>query len=227
MLSPEEVRKSRVARLQQLVLDLGQAPLAKEQAESLADYIALLLRWNQKMNLTAIRDEAEIERRHLAESILCARMLPPEIARVLDYGSGGGLPGIPCAICLPGVFVTLAESQAKKASFLREAVRSLGLHARVYAGRAEELAGGELYDVVTIRAVDRMKEACRRASLLVRGCGWLAVLATQASVDAYTKDIAGFDWVEARPLPGTVQAVLKMGRKSQSTYRDVPRGTSP
>src|SRR5438067_3390615 len=122
----------------------------------LSSYLDLLLKWNARTNLTAIRDPEEIVRRHFGESLFAARHLSleneqllekPEISgpdsdaiTLLDLGSGAGFPGLPIALLCPGVQVTLAESQNKKAAFLREVVRSLRLpNAEVWAARAETL----------------------------------------------------------------------------------------
>ena len=86
--------------------------------------------------------------RHFVESIACARALPEGISTLLDFGSGGGFPGIPIALCRPEIAVTLAESQGKKAAFLQEAVRVLGSQAKVHAGRAELLT--TQFDCVTL-----------------------------------------------------------------------------
>ena len=101
------------------------------------DYLSLFVRWNARVNLTSIRDEEGILSRHFVESIACARALPAGISTLLDFGSGGGFPGIPIALCRPEIAVTLAESQGKKAAFLQEAVRVLGISAKVHAQRAE------------------------------------------------------------------------------------------
>jgi len=121
-----ELRQSTAARLNELLAagDLGL--LDDATAVRFADYCALLLRWNTRTNLTAVRDEEGILSRHFVESIACARALPPGITTLLDYGSGAGFPGLPIALCRPEIAVTLAESQNKKAAFLLEAVRMLG-----------------------------------------------------------------------------------------------------
>ena len=90
---------------------------------------------------------------------------------MLDFGSGAGFPGIPISLCRPEIQVTLAESQGKKAAFLQEAVRVLGLAAKVHAGRAETAA--TRFDCVVLRAVDRMELAVQVASGLVGpAAGW-------------------------------------------------------
>src|ERR1700716_112541 len=83
-------------------------------------YLDLLLKWNARTNLTAIRDPEEIVRRHFGESLFAARHIDPKTKTLLDFGSGAGFPGLPIALYRPEIAVTLAESQNKKATFLRE-----------------------------------------------------------------------------------------------------------
>jgi 16S rRNA (guanine527-N7)-methyltransferase len=144
----------------------------------LSTYLDLLLKWNAKTNLTAIRDPEEIVRRHFGESLFTARNLPP-CATLLDFGSGAGFPGLPIQCLLPHVRVTLAEAQNKKASFLREAVRVLGLETEVWARRVEEMEPARCFDVVTLRAVDNPEAASRAARLRITPGGTLASLTTQ------------------------------------------------
>ena len=200
-------------RLQRMLAELGQAPLLADQATRLAEYLALLMRWNEKTNLTAIRDEDGILRRHFLESILCARRLPAGIRTLLDYGSGAGLPGIPCAICLPGLQVTLAESQGKKAGFLREAVRGLSLTSTVWHGRVEAMDPAVRFDGVTLRAVDRMTDACEHGLERVKAGGWLAVLSTAEGLEEIVARLPGIAWRAQEPLAGSRQEVLLLGRK--------------
>jgi len=167
------------------------------------------------MNLTSIRDVEGILSRHFVESIACAQSLPGEIATLLDFGSGGGLPGIPIALCRPEIAVTLAESQGKKAAFLQEAVRLLGISTRVHPFRAEVLS--ERFDCVTLRAVDRMDDAVASASELVNPGGWLALMTTGMEL-AKLQAAAGaeFSWSEATPLPNSERRVLVRGRREFS-----------
>jgi 16S rRNA (guanine527-N7)-methyltransferase len=134
-MSEEQHRVS--ARLNAFLAARGLEPLDSALAARFEDYLSLLLRWNVRVNLTAIRDEEGILSRHFVESILCARALPAGIATLLDFGSGAGFPGIPIALCRPEIAVTLAESQGKKAAFLSEAVRQLGLAAKQTADRLD------------------------------------------------------------------------------------------
>jgi 16S rRNA (guanine527-N7)-methyltransferase len=202
--------------LQQLLAAAGLQSLQVEQNKHLIDYLALLVRWNARTNLSAIRAPEQILERHFLESIACAQLLPAGIATLLDYGSGAGFPGLPIAICRPEIAVTLAESQNKKAAFLQEAVRVTGVTARVHSGRAEGLM--EKFDCVTLRAVDRMEQAVRSAGELVAPNGWLAVLTTHAELGGIYAAAGGlFSWSDPRPMPGGDQRIFALGRRLSSS----------
>jgi 16S rRNA (guanine527-N7)-methyltransferase len=193
----------------------GREPLDETAIGQLSAYVSLILRWNSRINLTAIRDEEGIIARHIVESIDVSCKLPVGVGTVLDFGSGAGLPGIPIAICRPEIEVTLAESQNKKAAFLREAVRVLDLGTKVHSGRAEELK--VRFDCVTLRAVDKMATAVSSATGLVAPDGWLALMTTAADADQLKAAAgAGFTWREAAGLAGSVSRVLLLGMKSGS-----------
>ncbi len=193
----------------------GLAPLDVEAVRLLSAYVSLILRWNTRVNLTAIRDEDGVIERHVIESIKVSFELPKGIGTLLDFGSGAGVPGIPIAICRPEVNVTLAESQNKKAAFLMEAVRVLGLNAKVHSGRAEELR--LRFDCVTLRAVDKMAEAVNSAAGLVAPGGWLALMTTAVGADQLkTAAGAGFAWADALSLAGSDARILALGRKISS-----------
>jgi 16S rRNA (guanine527-N7)-methyltransferase len=203
---------SRGARLNVLLAEAGLAPLDTAQADRFEDYLSLFVRWNTRINLTAIRDEDGILFRHFVESIACARALPGGLATLLDFGSGGGFPGIPIALCRPEIAVTLAESQGKKAAFLQEAVRVLGISAKVHADRAETLRA--VFDCVVLRAVDRMTEAVEMAAQLVAPSGWLALMTTDGEVAQLQSAAgAGFSWAKAIPLPGSTERLLALGMR--------------
>lgn len=147
----------------------------------LSEYLDLLLKWNARTNLTAIREREEIVRRHFGESLFAGRQLGAA-GTLLDFGSGAGFPGIPIQLLRPEVAVTLAESQGKKAAFLREAVRTLGLRTEVWAGRVEEMPGAACFEVVAMRAVDKMEEALAGGRARVSAGGRLVVLTTEDRV---------------------------------------------
>jgi 16S rRNA (guanine527-N7)-methyltransferase len=142
-------------------------------------YLDLLLKWNARTNLTAIREPEEIVRRHFGESVFAGRHLVP-CATLLDFGSGAGFPGLPIQLLRPEIAVTLAESQNKKATFLREVVRSLGLATEVWDKRVEDMPVSRKFDAVCMRAVDAMEVAVPAATARVRDGGQLAILTTAA-----------------------------------------------
>jgi 16S rRNA (guanine527-N7)-methyltransferase len=197
-------------RLNRLLAESGQAELDPPTVARFEAFLQLLVRWNARTNLTAIRDEEGILRRHFLESIACARALPEGIRTLLDFGSGAGFPGMPVALCKPEIEVTLAESQGKKAAFLRESVRTLGIGVHVHAARAETL--GKTFDCVTLRAVDQMDEALVAARDMVAGGGWLAPLTTVGEFQQIQALAGpGFEWRGPTWLPGGNDRVVLLG----------------
>ncbi len=136
-------------------LDAGLAALGLDAAlaEPLARYLALMLRWNAAYNLTAIRDPREMVTKHLLDSLAMAPAVT-SVPTLADLGTGPGLPGIPLAIATPGLRVTLVESNGKKARFMREALRRLGLdNAEVAESRIEALDRPGQFAAITARAL--------------------------------------------------------------------------
>ena len=126
-------------RLRQLLEPFG-VDLSSAQADQILAYLHLLLRWNEKINLTAIRDPEECVTRHFGESLFLAghRQLHGDL---LDIGSGAGFPGLALKIVFPGISVTLLEPVAKKRAFLKEAARACGFSQVAVRGeRLEEFA---------------------------------------------------------------------------------------
>ena len=126
------------------------AILSGEQVAQLEEHYALLMHWNERLNLTRIRDLNEAITLHYCESLLMGYTLPPGPLRVADVGSGGGFPGIPLAILRPECSVDLIESHNRKSVFLREASRKLP-NVGVMSMRAEGVTG--VWDWVIARAV--------------------------------------------------------------------------
>ncbi len=180
MAAADSLSQARVAEL--LVPYVGEATVPAGLYGSLTRYLELLLRWNARTNLTAIRDPEQIVQRHFGESLFAGLHLAGHLsarATLLDFGSGAGFPGLPIQLLLPELQVTLAESQGKKAAFLREAVRTLGLGTEVWASRVETMGAERRFDAVTLRAVDRMAEATIVARSRVIAGGWLATISTE------------------------------------------------
>lgn len=170
-------------------------------SDKLSAYLDLLLKWNARTNLTAIRQPEEMVRRHFGESLFAGGLVPEGTRTLLDLGSGGGFPGIPIQILRPEIAVTLAESQGKKAAFLREAIRTLELKTEVWADRAEKLAGS--FDVVAMRAVDKMQEMIPVAEKLVRPGGHLMLLTTRGQIEGLDRPA-----ISVTPLPGSEDGIV-------------------
>jgi 16S rRNA (guanine527-N7)-methyltransferase len=181
-------------------------------ADRLASYGNLLLHWNTRLSLTAIRDEAELIERHLMEGVFAAQHHPAGTTS-LDFGSGPGVPGISIAICRENLQATLAESHRKKAAFLQEAVRVLGLKAIVHSGRAETLVPGS-FDAVWMRAVEKSAAMLPLAATLVAPGGSLCLLGTGTApeIDASSSKGSSWQW-KTLPLPGGKDRVLHIGQR--------------
>jgi 16S rRNA (guanine527-N7)-methyltransferase len=186
----------------------GLAAISDPVADRLAAYGNLLLQWNTRLSLTAIRDEAELVERHLMEGLFAA-FHHPEASTALDFGSGTGIPGIPIALCKATVHVTLAESQRKKAAFLQEALRRLDLTASVHADRAETLPPGS-FDAVWMRAVEKSVTMLPIAAGLVAPGGAMCLFST--SEPPALPSLGNWQW-KSIPFPGANARVLHIGRR--------------
>jgi 16S rRNA (guanine527-N7)-methyltransferase len=140
---------------QQAILQQGiqEAKLAisDQTQQKLLDYLALMQKWNKVHNLTAVRDADEMVTLHLLDSLV---VLPHIDAKhLLDVGSGAGLPGIPLAICLPNLQVTVIDSNSKKVSFMRQAKAEIGItNLEVLDGRVEDIAPTRKFEIIISRA---------------------------------------------------------------------------
>jgi 16S rRNA (guanine527-N7)-methyltransferase len=197
----------------------GGEDLAPRLLGALQRYLDLLLRWNARVNLTAVRDPEAIVTRHFGESLFAARVLlggrgeGATTESVADVGSGAGFPGIPMKLFTSALELTLIESHNKKAVFLREVVRSLELeHAEVFRGRAEQW--GKIADLVTLRAVEKFEWALQVAASLVAKNGRLGLLVGTGQV-ATAQQVLGGDWKWAEPMnvPGSKARVVVAARR--------------
>jgi 16S rRNA (guanine527-N7)-methyltransferase len=209
------------------------AVLAPSQVGQISTYLDILLRWNARINLTAVRQPDQIVTRHFGESLFTARHLfpsarttrgqppsavqaapnnqrPANVPHVIDVGSGAGFPGLPIKIYAPHIQLTLIESNQKKAAFLREFIRSVTLtNVDVFASRAERFPAQA--DVVTLRAVERFDTALPVAARLVIPSGRLALLIGQAQIGRARKLTPGFRWSDPLAIPLSSSRVLLIG----------------
>ncbi|HLV86970.1 MAG TPA: 16S rRNA (guanine(527)-N(7))-methyltransferase RsmG [Candidatus Sulfotelmatobacter sp.] len=253
----QAMRAARIRELLQPFLDPSSEPLLTDDLlDHISTYIDILLRWNARVNLTAIRDPEEIITRHFGESLFTARHLFPQEKRNLrearsfatgqegkdaknegqppedrvndagheitlaDLGSGAGFPGVPIKLWAPDITLTLIESNNKKVTFLREVVRALKLASvNVAATRAESLNRG-VFDVVTLRAVERFESILPAAAALVAPGGRLVLLIGNAQIALARSVLAklaaegrpNFLWEEAAPVPQSKTRTIVVAR---------------
>ena len=211
--------------LRTLVPDSGttDSALSSAQLQNISTYIDILLRWNARINLTAVRDPEEIVTRHFGESLLAARYLfpvsssvtpvPPVVKAVADVGSGAGFPGLPIRLWAPQISLTLIESNQKKATFLREVTRSLTLtDVNIQNVRAETIT--DKFDVVTLRAVERFDEALPTAAALVAPAGRLVLLISISQQATAASTLPHYEWSAPIPIPHSHSRTLLMGKKN-------------
>jgi 16S rRNA (guanine527-N7)-methyltransferase len=204
------------ARITGLLQPFLAAPLTPGQLGYISTYIDLLLHWNARVNLTAVRDAEHIVTRHFGESLFAARHLfpgDPTPADCADLGSGAGFPGLPIKIWAPHVKVTLIESNHKKATFLREVIRTLALkEVNVFAGRGEDLPAASA-SVVTLRAVEGFEKALAVAAKLARPGGRLALLIGTSQADRARHSAPTLAWQATIPIPLSEARILLIAEK--------------
>jgi 16S rRNA (guanine527-N7)-methyltransferase len=209
VLSAETIRRA----LGEFQLDVNE-----QQIIYIQQYMKLLLTWNEKINLTAIRDPIEILYRHFCESMFAAGAVPVENGRLADVGSGAGFPGIPLKIIRPELQMFLVESNMKKATFLAEVLRNIELpDTRVLVSRYEDL--GE--DVAPLDFV------CSRAvGEFAPFLAWAAserIAAKQVILWIGGRDLdqarRGMDWEwrEPIPVPHSLRRYLLVGTRKRSS----------
>lgn len=189
----------------------------EQQVQQIQLYIKILLTWNDKINLTAIRDPLEILNRHFCESMYAATAVPVENGRLADVGSGGGFPGLPLKILRPELQVFLIESNVKKATFLAEVIRELGLQgARVLVSRYEELAEEVApLDFVCSRALGEFAPFLEWASSEAVATKEVILWVGARDVDEIRR-IKTWCWREPIPVPHSLRRLLLVGKKSSA-----------
>jgi 16S rRNA (guanine527-N7)-methyltransferase len=230
------------ARIGELLEPFLSAPLSPHQLQQISIYIDLLLRWNSRINLTAIRNPEEIVTRHFGESFFAARHLlpaqqhgedpavlapshavssdvfapqtetPAPPTKAIDLGSGAGFPGIPLKIWSPTSPITLIESNHKKVAFLREVIRVLTLTAIDVFSGRAEDYPAASAQLVTLRAVERFTAVLPTAVRLVTPVGRLALLIGQAQVAQAQALLPSLDWRPSRSIPQSGSRFLLDGQ---------------
>jgi 16S rRNA (guanine527-N7)-methyltransferase len=185
-----------------------------EQIAAIQSYLAMLLAWNEKINLTSIRDPVEMLYRHFCESMYASVAVPLQAGRLADVGSGGGFPGLALKIICPELQVFLIESNVKKATFLAEVVRELELvDTRVLVSRYEEL-GEEVtpLDFVCSRALGEFDKFLSWAGS-ERVATKQAILWVGGRDLEEVKKIRGWNWRAPISIPHSLQRFLLIGSR--------------
>jgi 16S rRNA (guanine527-N7)-methyltransferase len=190
----------------------------EQQIVYIQQYMKILLTWNEKINLTAIRDPLEILYRHFCESMYAAVAVPVEKGRLADVGSGAGFPGIPLKIMRPELQVFLIESNMKKATFLAEVLRNIELpETRVLVSRYEEL-GEEVapVDFVCSRAVGEFEPFLAWAASERIAAKQVILWIGGRDLDQVRRG-EEWDWREPIPVPHSLRRYLLVGARKSGT----------
>jgi 16S rRNA (guanine527-N7)-methyltransferase len=197
--------------------------------ERLGLYFDLLSRWNRKINLTALNDQDEAIDRLLLEPLAAARYLPPTPGRLMDVGSGGGSPAIPLKLSAPHLRLTMVEAKARKAAFLREAVRTLDLmDTEVETARYEELLARpelhEVFHVISMRAVRVEPKVLHTLQAFLAPGGEMLLFRGPTGPDAPSVVVPPLQWRATHPLVESLQSRLTVLGK-RAVGMSVSRGT--
>jgi 16S rRNA (guanine527-N7)-methyltransferase len=236
----------------------GAPALSSIQLKQISTYIDILLRWNARINLTAIRDPEEIVTRHFGESLFLASHLfplpssaslvpsvvnafdsigkaetnnqeaslsnhsplesaaPVRAITLADIGSGAGFPGLPIKLWASQICLTLIESNHKKATFLREVSRALTLtDVNIQSARAETITA-KIYDVVTLRAVERFESILPVAASLLKPAGRLVLLIGASQQDQATTSLPQLTWSKPVEIPNSRTRVMLIGEAAKT-----------
>ena len=227
----------RIAELLVPFLEANDQRLATNDCiyKRISTYIDILLHWNARINLTAIRDPEEIVTRHFGESLFAARHLFPSIssassavkafdldstearrltaeARIADLGSGAGFPGLPIKLWAPNVALTLIESNHKKAMFLREVTRAITLTDVDIQNVSAETLPPSTFDLVTLRAVERLSTVLPVAASLLAPGGRLSLLISSSQLETVCTTLPTFTWIPPIQIPNSQSRILSTGQ---------------
>ena len=193
------------------------AALSETLLSQISAYLDLLIRWNDRTNLTALRSPEEIITRHFGESLFAAQQISPTGKSTLaDVGSGAGFPGLPIKLWAPQLHVTLIESHHKKATFLREVIRTVKLtNIEVQATRAEQTT--QTFDYVTLRAVERFDQVLPAAARLLKPGGHLALLIGEDQIPTAQTLLPTLKWDKPIAIPNSTHRILIVATRLQKS----------
>ena len=207
------------ATVRQLLEPFG-LTLSSDQIGQLIAYLELLLRWNEKMNLTSLRDPATCVTRHFGESLYLARWVQLQ-GRLLDIGSGAGFPGLCLKIAFPDLAVTLLEPVAKKRGFLKEVARVCGMNrVEVRRERLEDYVAGGVpaaYDAATARAVGHLEKLIPLARRCLKAGGGLFLWLSRAQASSLGYIKTEREGVRRLPVPGGGQGEIWWGKQMEGS----------
>lgn len=220
-------------------------PLSREQVEQFRVFAALLGEWNQKMNLTAITDSVEVQKKHFLDCLagmplvaeeLGAALPPKRALACVDIGTGAGFPGVPLKIAWPNLKLTLVDGTAKKIRFLDEVVKALALkNVTLVQGRAEELGRDRRFrgqfDLATARAVARLNTLTEYVLPFVRQGGLAVIYKGPNAAEEFVKarnaiEILGGETVRFSPVSVPMldeERRVLLIKKLRKTHRQYPR----
>jgi len=178
--------------------------------DQIRDYVSLLLLWNQKVSLTTIAKPEDIIRFHFGESFVVAKQVALENGRLADVGSGAGFPGIPIAMLFQDLEVTLIEASMKKAAFLSEVIRKLGLTNACVARKRLLDVDARGFDFITARALGPYEELLGWASRSLSRSGKLILWLGEDDAARISKE-KGWKWQEPVRIPGSRRRVILVG----------------
>jgi len=175
-------------------------------------YISLLLRWNERISLTTVTDPEDLLRFHFGECMFAASAVPLRDGRLADVGTGAGFPGIPLKLLNPDLQLVLIESNAKKAAFLSECIRQIGISgAEVYRGRFEDFPSKAApFDFVAARALGAYPALAKWSRAMLAPGGKLVLWLGERDSIEMSRD-ALLQWHEPIPIPGSDRRTILIG----------------
>ena len=191
----------------------GESALVK----SIRAYVDLLTQWNRSISLTTITEPEDIVRFHFGESLFAATCVPITNGRLADVGTGAGFPGLPLKMLIPSLDLTLIESNAKKAAFLGEIVRKLGLdQVHIFRGRMEEfseeptLTPSSPFDFIAGRALGQFDEVLAWSRAHLASAGKIVLWLGQEDLASISQK-PGWDWADPVKIPGSMRRFIIWG----------------